>query len=200
MDNVSPHVVTRIVLPTRSLIVLCGPAGAGKSTFARNFVAQHKRGGYRTTSIVSSDYCRALLCDDETNQQVNRDTFELFHYIIHKRMFLNRLTIADSTALQSDARQRLLDLAERHHYFTCLILFNMSLETCIKYDQHQSRGRIVGEQVIKYHRELLQQALQDIPHEGWRMVYTLDEQHPMPEISISTVPSTHDHSAPPAHF
>ncbi|GCE18206.1 AAA family ATPase [Dictyobacter kobayashii] len=191
MKNASEQQVQHISLPERTLMVLCGPAGAGKSTFARTFIEQHKQQGYRMTSIVSSDYCRALICDDETNQQVNRDTFDLFYYIIHKRMFQGRLTIADSTALQADARQRLLDLAARHHYFTCLFMFDISLETCMKYDQHQARGRIVGEQVIKYHLSLLQQALRDVPQESWQMIHVLDEQHPFPEISMGdTDPSS----------
>ncbi|GCE04388.1 AAA family ATPase [Dictyobacter aurantiacus] len=191
MENNSEQQVQRIHLPERTLIVLCGPAGAGKSTFARTFVAQHQQQGCRMTSIVSSDYCRALICDDETNQQVNRDTFDLFHYIIHKRMIQGRLTIVDSTALQVEARQRLLDLAVRHRYTTCLFLFNISLETCLRYDQHQARGRIVGEQVIKYHLSLLQQALRAVPQEGWNMIHILDEQHAFPEILVSeTQPSS----------
>ncbi len=68
-----------IKVPRRTLLVLCGPAACGKSTF----VAQR----FGATTIVSSDYCRALICDDIANQQVNRDAFDLFYYIIHKRMF-----------------------------------------------------------------------------------------------------------------
>ena len=86
----------KITVPRRTLLVLCGPAGSGKSTFA----AQR----FIHTNIVSSDDCRAMICDDEANQQVNRDTFDLFHYIIQKRMYLGRFTVADSTALQSFAR------------------------------------------------------------------------------------------------
>ena len=63
---------------------------------------------------------------DEANQQVNRDTFDLFYYLIHKRLFYGRSTLADSTALQRNARQRLLDIAANHHYATCLLLFNVS--------------------------------------------------------------------------
>ncbi len=174
-----------ITLPQRSLIVLCGPAGAGKSTFARRFIAQHQQQGYRNTTIVSSDYCRALVCDDETNQHVNRDTFDLFHYIIQKRMFQQRLTIADSTALYADARQKLRALAQSHSYYTCLIVFNMPLETCLAYDRKQTRGRTVGPEVITYHMKLIQRALQDIPHEDWSAIHILDTQHPDVEIVIT---------------
>ncbi len=166
-----------ITLPQRTLIVLCGPAGAGKSTFARKFVERHQAQGCKPTSIVSSDYCRAIICDDETNQQVNRDTFDLFYYIIRKRLFQGRLTIADSTALQSNARQALIEIAKRYQYHSCLFVFNMSLQTCLAHDQHQTRGRTVGEKVISYHLQVLQQALLEIPQEGWNEVHILDEQH-----------------------
>src|ERR1051326_2673068 len=121
MDGAHPDIEGRglplITLPMRSLLVLSGPAGAGKSTFARKLVQAHAQQGLQPTKIVSSDECRALICDDENNQQVNRDAFDLFHYIINKRMFLNRFTIADSTALHASARYRLLDLTQRHHYY-----------------------------------------------------------------------------------
>ena len=165
-----------IALPQKTLIVLCGPAGAGKSTFARKFVELHQAQGCKPTSIVSSDYCRAMICDDETNQQVNRDTFDLFYYIIRKRLFQGRLTIADSTALQANARQHLIEIARHYQYYSCLFVFNMSLQTCLVHDQHQTRGRMVGEKVISYHLQILQQALLEIPHEGWDQIHILDEQ------------------------
>jgi len=173
-----------ITLPQKTLIVLCGPAGAGKSTFARNFVDLHQAQGCKPTSIVSSDYCRAMICDDETNQQVNRDTFDLFYYIIRKRLFQGRLTIADSTALQANARQALIEIARRYQYHSSLFVFNMSLETCLAYDQHQTRGRRVGEKVISYHQQILQQALLEIPQEGWDQIQILDEQHCHMDVEI----------------
>jgi predicted kinase len=79
-----------ITIQLRALVVLCGPAGSGKSTFARRFVGRHEEQGIQSTTIVSSDACRALVCDDEAmrgfdaNQQaqVQRDAFELFYSII----------------------------------------------------------------------------------------------------------------------
>jgi len=173
-----------IALPQKTLIVLCGPAGAGKSTFARKFVELHQAQGCKPTSIVSSDYCRAMICDDETNQQVNRDTFDLFYYIIRKRLFQGRLTIADSTALHANARQTLVEIAQRYQYHSCLVVFNMSLQTCLAHDQHQTRGRMVGEKVISYHLQILQQALLEIPHESWDQIHILDEQHCNMDVEI----------------
>ncbi|WP_165423481.1 AAA family ATPase [Ktedonosporobacter rubrisoli] len=162
-----------VEIPQRTLVVLCGSAGSGKSTFAHNLIARHKNQGLKPTVIVSSDQCRAMISDDEANQFVNRDTFDLFHFIIHKRMFQDRFTIADSTALQVEARQRLLALAQRHHYHTCLFIFNIPPALCIQRDQQ--RQRLVGEQVIAYHTNLLQQALLDAPKENWNQLHILDE-------------------------
>ena len=166
------------VIPRQTLIVLCGPAGSGKSTFAQHFVERHYAQGCRATTIVSSDYCRALICDEMTNQQINRDTFDLFYYIIQKRLFQHSFTIADSTALTPDARHRLVEMARRQRFTACLIVFNMSLQTCIARDREATRGRVVGEQVIVYHMKQLQRALREFPHEGWDQIHILDDQHP----------------------
>ena len=167
MDNRVP-----LVLTSRTLLVLCGVAGAGKSTFARNLVEDHQV--LRTTSIISSDYCRALVCDDDNNQQVSREAFDLLYYIVQKRLSLGRFTIVDSTALQADTRRKLLEIAQRHRYNACLLIFNTSSASCIQRDQ--TRVRKVGEEVIRYHEGLLRQVLLDAPHEGWQQVRVLEEQ------------------------
>jgi protein phosphatase len=155
-----------IIVPRRSLLALCGPAACGKSTFAAP--------RFLPTEIVSSDTCRAMVCDDEMNQNFNREAFDLFHFIIYMRMRLGRFIVADSTALQPFARRRLLDQARRYGYPACLLIFNVALETCLARDQ--LRPRSVGEQVMQYHFGLLQQALVSAPQEGWDMLYVLDEE------------------------
>lgn len=70
-----------VTLPPRSLVVLCGPAGAGKSTFAGSVVRSN---GLASTTVVSSDACRVLLCDDprtvarELWPVLQPKTFDLF--------------------------------------------------------------------------------------------------------------------------
>lgn len=154
-----------IQLPRRTLLVLCGPAGSGKSTFA----AQR----FAATTVVSSDHCREMICDDVTNQQVNRDTFDLFYYILRKRMYLGRFTVADSTALHAEARRQLKELAQHYGYLTCLLLFDIPAEICLQRDQQ--RERRVGDGVIAYHAGLLKQALLDAPQEGWHQLHILHE-------------------------
>jgi len=66
-----------------------------------------------------------------------------------------------------------IDHAHRSGYAACLLLFNVSVATCLARDS--VRQRSVGEQVVLFHADLLQQALISAPQEGWDMLYVLDE-------------------------
>ncbi len=155
----------RLILPRRTLLVLCGLAGCGKSTFA----AQR----FPATNIVSSDACRGMICDDENNQTVNRDTFDLFHFILQKRMLLGRFCVADSVALKPQARANLRQLSRRFGYYGCLLIFDTAPAICLQRDQQ--RARQVGESVILYHAGLLAQTLQEVAGEGWEQIRILHE-------------------------
>ena len=58
-----------IAIPDFSLVVLIGATGSGKSTFA----AKH----FLPSEVISSDHCRALISDSETDQSVTGDAFDL---------------------------------------------------------------------------------------------------------------------------
>lgn len=165
----------RLILPRRTLLVLCGLAGSGKSTFAERHFPE--------TNIVSSDRCRGMICDDENNQTINRDAFDLFHYILQKRMLLGRFCVADSVALKPHARRNLRDLARRFGYYGCLLIFNTPPEICIARDLQRTRQ--VGESVVRYHAGLLAQTLQDAPNEGWELVKILGQDEQDLEIVIN---------------
>jgi predicted kinase len=166
----------RLILPRRTLLVLCGPAGSGKSTFA----AQR----FPATSIVSSDHCRGVVCDDENNQKFNKDTFDLFYYILRKRMLNGFFCVADSVALKPLARRELRDLSRHYGYYGCLLLLETPLEVCIERDAQ--RARRVGENVIRYHIGLFPQVLVDAPKEGWERVRVLSEEEREIEIVVET--------------
>jgi len=66
----------QVTIPELSLIVLVGASGSGKSSFARKH--------FKPTQILSSDYCRGLVSDDENSQAATNDAFEVLHFIAAK--------------------------------------------------------------------------------------------------------------------
>ncbi len=148
-----------------SLVVLCGPAGSGKTTFARRH--------FPDTTIVSSDRCRAMIADDEADLRVSPDAFELFHTIIEMRLRRHRLTVADSTALQPEARATLRQIARRGEVPVVAVLFDVPEATCLAWDHR--RDRQVGRSVIHQQWERFQQALRAVPDEGFDHVVVVGE-------------------------
>ena len=142
-------------------MVLVAPAGAGKSTFAR----QH----FRPTEIVSSDRCRALVCDDEANQQATPAAFEVFDAIIRGRMRMGRLAVADATNLEAEPRQRMREMAlEAGRPVVCLVLDVPRERTEA---QNFARRRRVPPHVLTLHFQRLAETLLALPTEGFDAVH-----------------------------
>lgn len=155
-----------ITIPRNTLVLLIGPAGSGKSTFA----ATH----FRATQVVSSDECRALICDDPANQAVSGHAFKLMTFIIEKRLLLGKLTVADATNLSPNLRRRLIRLGRRYDSPLAAIAFDLPLEICRA--RNASRGRVVPGEALERQYKLLKTALKQVPQEGFDFLFILDEQ------------------------
>ena len=97
--------------------MLIGASGAGKSTFARKH--------FKPTEILSSDYCRGLVSDDENNQAATKDAFELLHFIARKRLAAGKLTVVDATNVQPESRKPLVEIAREFHCLPVAIVFDV---------------------------------------------------------------------------
>ncbi|MGH2710782.1 MAG: AAA family ATPase, partial [Actinomycetota bacterium] len=111
-----------IEVPELSLVVLIGPSGSGKSTFA----SRH----FKPTEVLSSDECRALVSDDENDQTVTKEAFEVLHFIAGKRLAGGKLTVVDATNVQPEARKPLVALARDHHVLPVAIVFDLPESVC----------------------------------------------------------------------
>ena len=156
----------RIRLVRPSVIVLCGPAACGKSTFAERH--------FRPTQIISSDWARARVCDDERDQRFNAQAFALVHFLIEQRLGLNRLCVVDSTALTSQARRDLLELARKYQVPCVALLFDVPLEACV--DRDHKRERSVGRAVIERQYEAFELAKASLKQEGFDQVIELKDE------------------------
>src|SRR5690242_10512524 len=114
----------KITIPELALVVLVGPSGAGKSSFARKH--------FQPTEVISSDFCRGLVSDDENDQAATEDAFQVLHYIAAKRLARGKLTVIDATNVQLEARKHLLKLAREYHCLAVAIVFNLTTSICHK--------------------------------------------------------------------
>ena len=180
--------IVRLIRP--SVVVLCGPAACGKSTFA----ARH----FRPTQIISSDQARALVCDDERDQRFQAQAFALLRCLIEQRLSINRLCVVDSTALTQRARQALLELARGYHVPAVVLVLDVPLETCLAHDA--KRERTVGQPVIERQYQLFEQAKAALKQEGFDQVIELkkeDMETAQIEIIFRPVPRPTTNAAPP---
>lgn len=168
-----------ISLPQLSLVVLIGPSGSGKSTFARKH--------FLPTEVLSSDYCRGMISDDENNQAVTNEAFELLHYIGGKRLALGKIVVVDATNVQPEARKPLVELARQFHVVPVAIVFKLPERLC--QDRNAERAdRDFGPHVIRNQISQLRRSLRGLKREGFRYVFELESPDEVESVAIERVP------------
>ncbi|MBA5220777.1 polynucleotide kinase-phosphatase [Streptomyces griseoaurantiacus] len=148
-----------------SLVVLVGASGSGKSTFARRH--------FRPTEVISSDFCRGLVSDDENDQSATRDAFDVLHYIAGKRLAAGRRTVVDATSVQSDARRALIDLARAHDVLPIAVVLDVPEEVCAARNAARTDRADMPRRVIARHIRELRRSLRQLEREGFRKVHVL---------------------------
>jgi protein phosphatase len=155
------------VLPVTdlSLVVLVGASGSGKSTFARRH--------FKPTEVISSDFCRGLVADDENDQSATGDAFDVLHYIAGKRLAAGRRTVVDATSVQPESRRKLIDLARRHDVLPIAIVLDVPEEVCAARNAARPDRAGMPRRVIQRHIRELRRSLRHLEREGFRKVHVL---------------------------
>ncbi len=170
-------------IPNLSLVVLIGPSGSGKSTFAR----EH----FLPTEVLSSDYCRGLVSDDENNQAATNDAFDVLHFIAAKRLAAGRLTVVDATNVQREARQPLVKLARQYHTLPVAIVFNLPEDVCQERNRDRA-DRDFGRHVIRQQRSQLRRSLKGLKREGFRHIFVLESPEDVDAVTVERTPLWND--------
>src|ERR1051325_4187470 len=167
--------MTTITIPELSLVVLIGPSGCGKSTFARKH--------FKPTEVLSSDFCRALVSDDENNQAATKEAFEVLHYIAAKRLAAGKLSVVDATNVQAEARKPLVALARECRVIPVAIVLNLPTRVCE--DRNRTRSdRNFGLNVIRQQTQQLRRSIRNLKREGFRHIYEFSSQEEIDAIVI----------------
>ena len=150
-------------VPPGALVVLVGPSGCGKSTFARRW--------FGATEVVSSDECRRLVADDAASQDASRDAFAVFYALLRGRMNHGRTAVADATSLTPGSREKLRQIAVSRGRPVVAVAFDAPLELCLA--RQRTRERQVAQDVVERFFEQFQQALAELPREGYDRIYVV---------------------------
>ncbi|MFE9412114.1 polynucleotide kinase-phosphatase [Streptomyces sp. NPDC006704] len=161
----TPDGTRTLAVTDLSLVVLVGASGSGKSTFARRH--------FKATEVLSSDFCRGLVADDENDQSASADAFDVLHHIAGKRLAAGRLTVIDATNVQAESRRQLIRLAREHDVLPIAIVLDLPEEVCAERNARRPDRASMPRHVITRHRRELRRSLRGLEREGFRKVHVL---------------------------
>jgi protein phosphatase len=167
--------MTELSIPELSLVVLVGVTGSGKSAFA----AAH----FKPTEVISSDFCRGLVADDENDQSATPEAFEVLRFIVGKRLAAGRLTVVDATNVQPEARRDLVLLAREHDVLPVAIVLDLPERLCAERNAERP-DRDFGPHVIRRQRQQLRRHRNSLSREGFRTVHVLSTPE---EVDAATI-------------
>ncbi|WP_103529537.1 ATP-binding protein [Streptomyces sp. SM12] len=153
------------------LVVLVGPAAAGKSAAAS---------AWPPSRVVCLDELRARLTDDPGDQDATADAVAIQRLILDGRLRRDRPTLVDSTNVEVTVRADLLMLAQRYNRPATAVLFATPLETCLARNAKRTGSSRVPEDILRRQHGQLPTAA-ELTAEGFTAVITdhdgqLDEQ------------------------
>ena len=169
----------QIVIPEIAVVALIGVSGSGKSTFAKKY--------FKPTEVLSSDYFRALISDDENNQQVTSQAFDTLYYVANKRLDLGLLTVIDATNVQKEARASVLHLSKEQNCHAVAIVLDIPEKQCRERNEKRP-DRDFGGHVIKRQSEQLRRSIRFLQKEGFRYVYVLKSEEDIEGVEIDRTP------------
>ncbi len=154
----------KLTIPELAVVALVGPSGSGKSSFARKH--------FRATEVLSSDFCRGLVSDDENSQAATNDAFEVLHFIASKRLAAGKLVVIDATNVQAEARKPIIALGRQFHCIPVAIVFDLPEKLC--HERNRDRpDRNFGPHVVRQQSQQLRRSLRNLEREGFRRVHVL---------------------------
>ena len=175
-----------IKIPERCVVTLVGVSGSGKSRFA----AKH----FLPTEVISSDFCRGLVSDDENDQQATNPAYEVLHFIASKRLEAGRLTVIDATNVQVESRREVLKLATEHHVLSVAVVLDVTERVCA--DRNAQRAdRQFGAHVLRNQQSQLRRSIRGLRREGFHRVYVLKGEEEIEAASFEREPLWNDRRA-----
>lgn len=125
-----------------NLVILVGPPGSGKSTYAEKFTRQADN-----WIIISPDNIRSELTGDESNQSQNVKVFRQVYSDLVTHLDRGFNVIYDATNCRSSYRHKILNVVKGHTNKIICVVFTTSISDCL--NNNKKRDRFVPEDVIE---------------------------------------------------
>ena len=165
----------KIEIPEFCLVALVGATSSGKSTFAHKY--------FKPTEILSSDFFRGMVCDDENDQTVSAEAFDLLWYAANKRLDNMKLTVIDATNIQKNARERILQTAREQNVHAAAIVLDLP-EELLQQRNKQRPDRDLPERVIRKHCTDVKRTIRNLKREGFRFIYIINSPEQLENCEI----------------
>ena len=160
--------------------MLVGPAGAGKTSFARHHFA--------TDEVISSDALRAVVGSGEADQSASRTAFSILHKQVVSRLRRGLLTVVDATNLTTGARGSLLRRAHWNGTPAVAIVFDLPSAVVLARNAARTE-RVVDPAIVAEHLARLRILVDrgGLEGEGFASVHRLVDPIELDELAIERV-------------
>jgi protein phosphatase len=169
----------KLTIPELAVVALVGPSGSGKSSFARKH--------FRPTEVLSSDYCRGLVSDEENSQAATNDAFDVLYFIASKRLAAGKLVVIDATNVQIEARKPIIELARQYHCLPVAMVFDLPERLCQERNRDRPE-RDFGPHVVRQQSQQMRRSLRNLEREGFRKVHVLHSAEEVDAAEIERQP------------